>query len=140
MIARRLPSLVLTFALSLPAHGLAQTPGTAAAFQSLSPGEQKIDHALFQAQRATADGAAPLSLDQIAALKAERQSWTKVFEQMRMQGLLRAKSLGEVIAHYEQHASLGGERVASAPTVVIATGTGRIHTLAVSANPPSRPE
>ena len=143
MTGGRLFILALSMAMLLPASVMAQTNGTratAGAFQSLSAGEQKVGEALFQAQQATADGAAPLSLDQIAALKAERQSWVKVFEQMRALGLIRARTLGEAIARYEQHSRRSGEAAGSARTVVVSTGSGRIHTLAVSASPQSRLE
>ncbi|HEY3144915.1 MAG TPA: hypothetical protein VGJ75_01120, partial [Dongiaceae bacterium] len=48
------------------ATGSASTTG---AFDRLSPGNQKIARSLFEAQQPTANGSAPLSLNQIAALK-----------------------------------------------------------------------
>ena len=70
-------------------------------FEALSAGDRKIGHALFLAQHPTASGPAPLSLNQIADLKAH-SSWAKVFVQMQSRGLLQAKTLGQIINGYQR--------------------------------------
>ncbi|HJT06135.1 MAG TPA: hypothetical protein VJ747_04375, partial [Stellaceae bacterium] len=52
----------------------APTPPKPSSFEALSAGDRKIGRALFLAQRPTASGPAPLSLNQIADLKAHG-SW-----------------------------------------------------------------
>jgi hypothetical protein len=64
---------------SSPSASSATTTG---AFQSLSPGDQKIANALFAAQPRTTTGPARLSRDQIAALKGS-EGWGQVFSQMK---------------------------------------------------------
>lgn len=87
------------------------------AFAKLSPGNQKIARSLFEAQKApaetvtggtttggTADGTAaaatgsPWTLDQIAAAKQSGQGWGNVFKEMKEQGLVEAKNLGQVVS------------------------------------------
>ncbi|HKW54182.1 MAG TPA: hypothetical protein VJO12_10850 [Stellaceae bacterium] len=118
MIART-PLLVasaLLLALSAPAWaqyagGAAGSQATTAApsatttkpssFEALSAGDRKIGRALFLAQHPTASGPAPLSLNQIADLKAHG-SWAKVFSQMQSRGLLQAKNLGQIVNSYQR--------------------------------------
>src|SRR2546427_3751305 len=91
----------------------AQTNGTSA-FGQLPPGEQKIARALFEAQT----GSTRLTPDQIAEMKG-REGWGRVFKQMKEQGLLTQKNLGQVVSNFErQH---NGTRGAT---------TGRGHTRA----------
>jgi hypothetical protein len=73
------------------------------AFSKLSPGQQKIAQALFEAQtRSTAPNApAPLTLDQIAAKKQGHDGWGQVFKEMKSAGLLTDKNLGQVVKSYE---------------------------------------
>lgn len=66
----------------------------AGAYESLSTGNQKIAESLFNGQSVTADGSAPLSLDQIAAAK-QHDGWGRIFKQMKADGLTDAKNLGE---------------------------------------------
>jgi hypothetical protein len=75
--------LVVAIALGVTATAWAQTTGTGA-FDKLSPGDQKIARALFEAQK-TNGGTAPLTLDQIAARK-QHTGWGEVFKQMKAQG------------------------------------------------------
>jgi len=80
----------------------AQTTGTST-FASLSPGDQKIGRALFEAQ-GTSGGSTPLTLDQIAEKKkAAHEGWGQVFKQMKEQGLVKDKNLGQVVSNYEHH-------------------------------------
>ncbi len=99
------------------------TTSTAGAFDKLPPGEQKIARALFDAQKtATAPNAAsPLTLDQIAALKQRHQGWGEVFKQMKAQGLVTDKNLGQVVSRFEQHSN----GASKGDTGGVTTGTGR---------------
>jgi len=93
----------LVLALSLvPVGAWAQT-GTGA-FAQLSPGNQKIAQALFEAQPKSTAPNAPktLSLDQIAAMKQGHEGWGEVFKQMKAQGLLTQKNLGQIVSSYER--------------------------------------
>ncbi len=88
----------LVLALSLvPLGGWAQT-GTGALAQ-LSPGNQTIAKALFEAQ---ASSPKAQTLDQIAAMKQGHEGWGEVFKQMKAQGLLTEKNLGQVVSRYER--------------------------------------
>ena len=93
--------LAVVVAFGLAVSAWAQT-GTGA-FASLSPGDQKIARALFEAQ-STSGGATPLTLDQIAAKKKEGHTgWGQVFKQMKEQNLLTDKNLGQVVSNFERH-------------------------------------
>jgi hypothetical protein len=78
----------------------AQTTGTGA-FAQLSPGNQKIAQALFEAQPTNAPKT--LTLDQIAAMKQGHEGWGEVFKAMKAQGLLTQKNLGQVVSSFERH-------------------------------------
>src|SRR6266851_6152775 len=76
------------------------TTTTTGSFDALSPGNQKIANALFAAQNTTGTTLTPLTKDQIAALKGT-EGWGKVFRQMKTEGLLQARNLGQVVSGYE---------------------------------------
>jgi len=103
------------------------TPGTTsggtASFNTLSPGNQKIARALFEAQRPTPNGPQPLSLNQIAARKGD-EGWGQVFKGMKGEGLVQEKSLGQVISSYEHHLHSAAAASSSGRTTVT-TGSGR---------------
>jgi hypothetical protein len=69
------------------------TTSNTGAFDKLSPGNQKIARALYDAQTSK-----KLSTDDIAAMKQNGQGWGEVFRQMKSQGLLKEKNLGEVVS------------------------------------------
>ncbi len=74
---------------------------TAGAFDRLSPGNQKIAQALFEAQKpSTSSGTVPLTRNQIAAMKQSGQGWGEVFKQMKAQGLIQDKNLGQVVSTF----------------------------------------
>jgi len=83
-------------------NALAQTSG--GAFSKLSPGQQKIAQALFEAQtQSTAPNAPkPLTLDEIAMKKKGHEGWGEVFKEMKKQGLVSQKNLGEVVSSFER--------------------------------------
>jgi hypothetical protein len=86
---------------SAPASRAEAPASNATSFDSMMAGDRKIARALFLAQRPTPNGPSPLSLNQIADLKAH-DSWAKVFKQMQAQGLIRADNLGQVVSAYER--------------------------------------
>ena len=94
--------LAVAVALGVAVSAWAQTTGTSR-FASLSPGDQKIARALFEAQN-TSGGATPLTLDQIAEKKkAGHTGWGEVFKQMKAQGLVTDKNLGQAVSSFERH-------------------------------------
>jgi hypothetical protein len=131
--------------------GSTSTTTAPGSFQSLSPGNQKIAQALFEAQTTptattgtggttgttgtggtTATGPTPLTLDQIAALKGTT-GWGHVFTQMRAQGLVQQKNLGQVVSGYE-HQTHAADGKADGDKVVVTNGSGRSSTLAATGN------
>ena len=83
--------------------GTTTTNPNAGAFDKLSPGNQKIAQALFDAQKAS--GAPPrsrLSLDDIAAMKLNGQGWGNVFKELKAKGLVAEKNLGQVVSKYQR--------------------------------------
>jgi hypothetical protein len=108
-----------------PAAGAAAAPAKTNSFEALSPGDRKIARALFLAQHPTPSGPAPLSLNQIADLKAS-SSWAKVFKQMQSGGLLQAKSLGQVVEGYEHQRRSDSRTSRGTPQVLVTNGQGFI--------------
>lgn len=79
----------------------AQTNTTSTgAFQNLSPGGQRIAQSLFNSQHPPT-GTQALSLDQIATMKG-REGWGRVFKEMKAEGLVQAKNLGQVVSGHAQ--------------------------------------
>ena len=82
------------------------TPPARSPYESLSPGNQKIARALFEAQTTgtTTTSTAPktLTLDEIAAMKQSGRGWGNVFKDMKAQGLVQDKNLGQVVSRYSQ--------------------------------------
>jgi len=73
------------------------------AFEALSAKDQKVAHALFEAQETTLPaGLRRLTLDQIAARKIAGQSWSEVFRLMKVQGLVPQQTLGQVLKTYNR--------------------------------------
>jgi len=73
-----------------------QSSTSTGAFQNLSPGGQKIAQSLFDAQHPPS-GTNALTLDQIAALKG-KEGWGRVFKEMKADGLVQARNLGQVVS------------------------------------------
>jgi hypothetical protein len=96
----------------------AQTPAEGA-YEQLSPGNQKIARALFDAQvkpstrtapsttKTSGTTTKPLSLDQIAAMKQSGQGWGQVFQSLKAQGLVQDKNLGQVVSRANHMSSAG---------------------------------
>lgn len=102
---------------SATASGTGGATSTAGAFDSLSPGNQKVARALFLAQHPTSDGPMPLNLNQIAALKG-KEGWGEVFRQMKSEGLVQDKNLGQVVSGYEHHLHYVAHHLASHSTIM----------------------
>jgi len=84
-------------------------PPASHAYDKLSLGNQKVASALYQAQssRATAIKAGgsspapkPLSLEEIATRRRSGQTWGQIFRDMKAQGLVQERTLGQVVANY----------------------------------------
>jgi hypothetical protein len=102
---------------------------TDGAFARLSPGNQKIARGLFEAQSRSGSGALPRrSLDDIAAMKQSGGGWGGVFRDMKQQGLVHERNLGQVVRSVPTHAH----------HTVITSGSGRQHSMgAAPAHGPS---
>src|SRR5713101_722661 len=107
------------------------TPTTSAArtFDSLSPGNRKIANALFSAQNTTGTNLTPLTKNQIAGLKGT-EGWGRVFKQMKADGLVQAKNLGQVVSGYEHQLHAGtattSTTTATTRTAVASRSTARM--------------
>ena len=96
---------ILTFGIVLLGAVLALTLTQAGAWaqtSKLSPGDQKVARALFEAQSTSKSGSQPLTLDQIVAMKSH-EGWGEVFKKMKSQGLLTQKNLGQAVSDFERH-------------------------------------
>lgn len=90
-----------------PATTAPPTPPPTGAFATLSPGNQKIARALFAAQptpsteaapAGTTTASTPLTLDEIATMKASGQGWGVIFKDMKAQGLVDTRNLGQLVS------------------------------------------
>ena len=106
-----LAGLLLLLGVATASPAGAQTPGLVdGAYQRLSPGNQKVARALFDAQLAApipgpTVGAKTLTLDEIAAQKQGGTAWGQVFHSMKTRGLLHESNLGQVVTRYEHQGS-----------------------------------
>ena len=115
----------------------AQTTSKSGAFASLSPGNQKIARALYEAQTTPATSS-KLTLDQIARMKQEGQGWGNVFRAMKAQGRVDAWNLGAVVSASKHHATTpvaasatSGGGVSGSPSAGT-TSSGRVATTTVN--------
>ncbi len=92
------------------------------AYDKLSLGNQKVASALYQAQTSadaaiTVNGSSsaskPLTLEEIATKRRGGQAWSQIFRDMKAQGLVRERTLGQVVANYLQAADAPPGMVAS---------------------------
>jgi hypothetical protein len=67
----------------------------------LTPGDQKIVQALFEAQKTAKPGTQPLTREQIVAMKSQ-QGWGEAFKDMKSKGLVTQKNLGQVVSEFER--------------------------------------
>lgn len=104
------------FTMMEPASGTT----SAGAAESLSPGNRKIADALFESQTIPPSGQEAWSFDQIAAAKQSGEGWGEIFHELKSEGLIQAKNLGQVVSgHYQPSASESG-----GTTVVITNAAG----------------
>lgn len=100
------------------------TPGVSS-FDQLSPGNQRIVESLFEGQSISGDGTGEAwTLDKISAAKQDGQGWGQIFKQMKSEGLIEAKNLGQLVSAHSK-ASRAAPRSGSGSATVITTGTGR---------------
>src|SRR5262245_14810137 len=99
-----LAGFLLLFGAMTASPTSAQTPSVAGAFERMTPGNQKVARALFDAQAAivppgssSARTPRALTLDEIAAQRSGSQGWGQIFQAMRSQGLVQETSLGQVV-------------------------------------------
>jgi hypothetical protein len=135
-------AMLLLFGVTTADAQVTTPPPVSGAYQKLSAGNQKVARALFEAQTVpmtattmkagskpapaspgTSSAAATpktLTLDQIAAMKQQGTGWEHVFRQMRAQGLLAEKNIGQVMTRYNESrmpsASVMSTRRAGAPS------------------------
>ena len=101
---------------SAPVMVVTPPPSPGGPYEQLSPGNQKIAQALFQAQQGSTTK--PLSLDEIAAMK-QKNGWGVIARDMRSRGLIQG-NLGQAVSQFN-HQSKG---TGPAP-VEITTASGK---------------
>ena len=102
MLIHTMVALFTTMLVVAPAP--AQTTSKNGPFASLSPGNQTIARALYEAQTTPATSS-KLTLDQIARMKQEGQGWGNVFRAMKAQGRVDARNLGAIVSASKHQAS-----------------------------------
>ena len=147
--ASHVAAILLLFGVTTADAQIAPPPPASGAYQKLTPGNQKVARVLFEAQvvpmtpttktasksaesapvsvAPSANGPKPLTLDQIAAMKQQGAGWEHVFRQMRAQGLLTDKSMGQLMSRSNQSRPAGA--------AVVAAGAPASGGAAVSASP-----
>ena len=118
-----MPSIVvaITLAAGIAAAQSPPPPAPGGAFESLSPGNQKIARAIFDSERRAGPTAAttPLSLDEIAAMKQGGKGWGEVFKEMKSQGLVQDRNLGQAVSRMTRG---GGGATAARHEITTASG------------------
>jgi len=124
----RMASIVvsITLAAGIAAAQLPPPPAPGGAFESLSPGNQKIALAIFDSERRAGPAAAtkPLSLDEIAEMKQGGKGWGEVFKEMKSQGLVQDRNLGQAVSRQAASQMSRGGGPTAAPTE-ITTASGK---------------
>ncbi|MBI3029111.1 MAG: hypothetical protein HYY64_06340 [Candidatus Rokubacteria bacterium] len=105
------------------------------AFDKLSPGNQKIAQALYDAQQSstqtsesTTTTTTPLSLDEIATMKQDGKGWGVVFKDMQANGQIPpdAKNLGQLVSgKYQPRSGTSG-------STTITSASGKSQTIGKS--------
>lgn len=122
-----MPSIVvaITLAAGIAAAQSPPPPAPGGAFESLSPGNQKIALAIFDSERRVGPSAStkPLSLDQIAEMKQSGKGWGEVFKGMKSQGLVQDRNLGQAVSRQAaSQMSRGGGATAARTEITTASG------------------
>lgn len=106
------------FAETSPADDSGTVQSDATGIEDVSPGNLKIATALFDAQSgetadppSDGDTASAWSLDDILQAKQDGQGWGQIFKQMKEDGAIDAKNLGQLVSRHnrELNGSLGAE-------------------------------
>ncbi len=87
-------------------------------YGQLSPGNQKIAVALFEAQQGD-DGSASWSINDIALAKRQGTGWGNVFRRMKDDGLVLEKNLGQIISGRGMTKPGGGLKTGTGQTTAI---------------------
>lgn len=126
MLWSSLIAVVIPLAAGIASAQAPPGPAPGGAFESLSPGNQKIALAIYDSgSRARPTAASEsLSLDEIARMKESGRGWGEIFHDMRSRGLVQDKNLGQAVSGMHRSG-----RPTAAPTE-ITTASGR--TLTVS--------
>ena len=112
--------VAITLSAGVAAAQTPPPPAPGGAFESLSPGNQKIALAIFDSQQRMAASAPTKqnSLDEIAQMKRDGKGWGVVFKDMK--GQVQDKNLGQAVSRFNR--SNGGS---SAPSTEITTASGK---------------
>jgi hypothetical protein len=123
---RRSILTTLTLVLALHAGAAAAqmaAPAAETAYGALSPGNQRMARALYEAQLSSPDVSSHrLTLEQIAAQKQRDTDWLDVFRSMREKGLIEETTLAAVITNYKNR-----HRISTSGTLT--TGSNRVESV-----------
>ncbi len=116
--------LLVTVFAAAAAQGQTATVGdpAAGAFAGLAPGDRKIAVAIYRREPISLQtGLKPMPLDDIAAARRIHDSWRALFNDMRRQGLVAARSFDEAISSRPS----GRPAVTPHSSFVVTLGNGR---------------
>jgi hypothetical protein len=101
MNGSNLAAALLLYGTLLGATPAQATMAPEGAYERLSPHNQKVAVALYEAQVAVAPGTPRrLSLQEIAARRQSGQAWDEILTELKARGLVKADSVGQVVARY----------------------------------------
>jgi hypothetical protein len=101
------------------------------AYARLSPGNQRIARAIFDAQHEQATGRR--SLDQIAAMR-QGAGWVDVYSGLKREGLVHDRNLGQAVARSSHTGRPALARAERGPAAVAPTAAHQSASLAVASN------
>jgi len=116
--------VAITLAAGIAAAQSPPPPAPGGAFESLSPGNQKIARAIFDSELRAGPSASTKSLDQIAEMKQSGKGWGEVFKGMKSQGLVQDRNLGQAVSRMRRG---GGGATAARTEITTASGKTVIH-------------
>jgi hypothetical protein len=117
-----MPSIVaaITLAAGIAAAQSPPPPAPGGAFESLSPGNQKIALAIYDSERRVGPNTVtkPRSLDDIAEMKQGGKGWGEVFKEMKSQGLVQDRNLGQAVSRQAVSQMSRGGGATAAPNEI----------------------